>query len=45
MIHEPMLGRIKVSLPVCSSRSAPPCREFEPFIERMMHRSSTHAAT
>src|SRR5215470_14820246 len=43
--HEPMLGRTNVSLPVCSSSSAPPCREFEPYIELMMQRSSTHLAT
>src|SRR4051794_41053009 len=38
-----MLGRTKVSLPVCTSRSAPPCRELEPHIELMTQRSSTQA--
>ena len=40
-----MLGRMNVSDPVCSSSSAPPCREFEPCIDLMMQRSSTHLAT
>ena len=38
-----MLGRTNVSLPVCSSSRAPPCREFEPCIELIMQRSSTLA--
>ena len=45
MIHEPMLGRTNVSEPVCSSSSAPPWREFEPCIDLMKQRSSTHFAT
>ena len=40
-----MLGRTKVSEPVWSSSSAPPCRELEPCIELMTQRSSTHFAT
>src|SRR4051812_31413913 len=44
-IHEPMLGRTKVSLPVCNSSSAPPCRELEPFSEWRKHISSAHAPT
>ena len=45
MIHDPMLGRTNVSDPVCSSRSAPPCREFEPCMDLMKHKSSTPFAT
>src|SRR3954454_4009299 len=41
VIHDPMLGRTNVSDPVCSSSSAPPCREFDPCIDLMKHRSST----
>src|SRR4029077_4331133 len=41
VIHEPMLGRTNVSLPVCSSSSAPPCREFEPHIDLIKQMSST----
>ena len=41
VIHDPMLGRTNVSLPVCSSSSAPPCREFEPCMPLRMHMSST----
>src|SRR3954454_21132088 len=44
VIHDPMLGRTNVSDPVCSSSSAPPCREFEPCIDLMKHRSSAHPA-
>src|SRR4029077_17019844 len=40
-IHDPMLGRTNVSLPVCSSKSAPPCREFDPHIDLMKQMSST----
>src|SRR4051812_45453197 len=39
----PMLGRTNVSEPVCSSSRAPPCREFDPCIDLMKHRSSTMA--
>ena len=35
-----MAGRVKVSEPVCSSRSAPPCLEFEQYIECKKQRSS-----
>ncbi len=35
-----MAGRVKVSEPVCSSRSAPPCLEFEQCIEFKKQRSS-----
>src|SRR5690606_32952328 len=45
VIHEPILGRINVSDPVCNSSSAPPWREFDPCMDLMMHRSSTHLAT
>src|SRR4051812_7477695 len=41
VIHEPMDGRTNVSLPVCSSSSAPPWREFDPHIDLMKHISST----
>ncbi len=44
MIHEPMLGRTNVSLPVCHSSTAPPCREFEQCIELITHRSSARSS-
>src|SRR5690349_14340941 len=44
VIHDPMLGRTKVSDPVCSSSNAPPWREFEPCIDLMKQRSSTQVA-
>ena len=39
-----MLGRTNVSLPVCHSRTAPPCREFEQCIELITQRSSARSA-
>src|SRR4051794_22444909 len=45
VIHDPMLGRTNVSEPVCSSSSAPPCRELEANMELITHRSSMHAPT
>ena len=39
-----MLGRMKVSLPVCSSSSAPPWRELDPYIDLMKQRSSVISA-
>src|SRR5687767_10383244 len=44
VIHEPMLGRMNVSDPVCISSSAPPCREFDPHIDLMKQMSSTFFA-
>lgn len=40
-----MLGRTKLSLPVCSLSRAPPWAAFVPWSERRMQRSSTHCAT
>ncbi len=45
VIQDPMLGRTNVSLPVCSSSSAPPWREFEPYMDLMKQMSSTSFAT
>ena len=39
-----MLGRTNVSVPVCHSRTAPPCRELEQCIELITHRSSANSA-
>ena len=36
-----MLGRTNVSLPVCNSNSAPPCRELDPHMDLIKHISST----
>src|SRR4029078_10191537 len=43
--HAPMLGRTKLSLPVCSLSVAPPCAGFVPCNEWMKQMSSTCRAT
>src|SRR6476660_6078564 len=43
--HDPMLGRMKLSLPVCTLRVAPPWAAFVPWIECRKQMSSTHPAT
>ena len=40
-----MLGRMKLSLPVCSLSSAPPCAAFDPYIELINAMSSTQVDT
>ncbi len=45
MTHEPMLGRTKVSEPVCSASKAPPCASFVPWSDFTKQSSSTRLAT
>ena len=45
MIQEPMLGRTKFSLPVCTLRSAAPCAGLEPCMLFTKQSSSTTCAT
>src|SRR5207244_667772 len=43
--HAPILGRTKLSLPVCSFSTAPPCAGLVPCSEWTKQMSSTHPAT